>query len=494
MTTMPFRPRTNPANELDPSCGWLRHVGILNDYVRIPYANGSSFASQFLYRELAKRGHQVTVVGPDDPEAVAEDLPPNHVLLDSVPLRNHPGVHLAMPSRQGLQSVRKRGFDLVLGQTCNALMQVGVYLRQTQRIPFLMVNTLHLPSAYVTLVPEFLEESKGVHHVFKEHLVPFAESQSALTYNQSDGLIVLSPGMKRYWRRMGVTVPIHVIPRAVEPKIFDRKPGDDPFPAGATKGGRLLVVCRHVREKSVPRLLEIFAKHVLPKRPDATLTLVGDGPDHEAFKAEAERLGVMDETFWLGERKQTEMVDFYAHADVFTYTSLSETYGQVISEALYCGAPVTAFADDMGVSGQVSSGDDGFLVEPGPDEAAGNAEFGAKVVQLLEDPLLRSSMSWEAKRRARRRGDPGQAIARYYDAFESARDHCHATAPMQRRRSEELVSVARWAGVQGIAYALGFLRPPAEVNRSHTRPPSWTLEGAATKLAEKVEAAKNAAA
>ena len=27
-----------------------KHIGILNDYVRVPYANGSSFASQFLYR------------------------------------------------------------------------------------------------------------------------------------------------------------------------------------------------------------------------------------------------------------------------------------------------------------------------------------------------------------------------------------------------------------------------------------------------------------
>src|ERR1041384_7701119 len=45
---------------------WPERLGILNDYVRIPYANGSSFASQFLYREFKKRGHRVTVIGPDD--------------------------------------------------------------------------------------------------------------------------------------------------------------------------------------------------------------------------------------------------------------------------------------------------------------------------------------------------------------------------------------------------------------------------------------------
>ena len=52
-----------------------RHIGIINDYVKIPYANGSSFASQFLYREFTRRGHDVTVFGPRDPKAVGEELP-----------------------------------------------------------------------------------------------------------------------------------------------------------------------------------------------------------------------------------------------------------------------------------------------------------------------------------------------------------------------------------------------------------------------------------
>src|SRR5262245_36371805 len=77
---------------------WMRRVGLLNDFVRVPHANGSSFASQFLFRELSARGHEVFVVGPRDPDAKPADLPPNHVSVRSVPLRNHPGVHLAMPS------------------------------------------------------------------------------------------------------------------------------------------------------------------------------------------------------------------------------------------------------------------------------------------------------------------------------------------------------------------------------------------------------------
>jgi len=74
---------------------WLRHIGMLNDYVRIPYANGSSFASQFLYREFRAQGHRVTVVGPSDADAHADELPEQYVMLKSLPLRNHPGVFAA---------------------------------------------------------------------------------------------------------------------------------------------------------------------------------------------------------------------------------------------------------------------------------------------------------------------------------------------------------------------------------------------------------------
>jgi hypothetical protein len=43
------------------------------------------------------------------------------------------------------------------------------------------------------------------------------------------------------------------------------------------------------REKPVRRLIEIFARWIVPKLPDAKLTWVGDGPDHDAFQADARR-------------------------------------------------------------------------------------------------------------------------------------------------------------------------------------------------------------
>ena len=456
---------------------WLRRIGLINDYIRIPYANGSSFASQFLYRELASRGRDVTVIGPHDPDALPEELPPHHVALASLPLRNHPGVHLALPTRQGLSALEARDFDLILGQTSNALMDAGTWLRARARVPFVAVNTVHLPSVYNALLPDVLDRSDAVHAVFKNGIVPFAEQQTVSAYNQGDGLVVLSRGLARYWSERGVTVPIHVIPRAIDPRVFDRAATHDPFAPRAKRGGRLIVVCRHVREKGLARLLALLAAHVFPSRPDVTLTLVGDGPEHDGFRALAERLGIADRTFFTGEQPLLSMADYYAHADVFVYTSLSETYGQVVSEALYSGLPVVAFDDAMGVHDQVTNGSDGFLIAPGPREHEANLAFAMAVNSLLASRSMRDAFSKRARTATRARTSAEVCVERYFDAFAAARTHLDRA----RRRGDiepEYVSLARWASVHTLLVGLGMLRPPAIVNRLGAKTPMWNLHAA----------------
>jgi 1,2-diacylglycerol 3-alpha-glucosyltransferase len=452
---------------------WPSHIGLLNDYVRIPYANGSSFASQFLFRELSARGRRVSVIGPADPTARPADLPPDCIALRSGPLRNHPGVRIALPSPGVLREVANRELDLVLGQSGNELIDLGVWLRATRGVPFLAVNTIHLPSVYNVMLPDHLCNKPIVRSLFETRIVPWLERHSARVYNQGDGLIVLSRGLQRYWEALGVRVPIHVIPRAVDPKIFGQPPASDPFDARAVAGQRLLCVCRHAREKGISRLIEIFARYILPNLPNATLTLVGDGLDHDSFQAHARLLGVEERVFFPGEFSVTRIVDFYRHADLFVYASLSETYGQVVSEALSCGLPVVAFADGMGVSDQITSGSDGLLIPNGPSEPSANWCFGSEVVALMRSPGMRRSMAAQAVKLARARSAPDRCIERYLDAFVHARKHCNRTWG----RGDSVSGVeplARWTCINGALIGLGLLRSPAILNRHQRSQPNWT--------------------
>jgi glycosyltransferase involved in cell wall biosynthesis len=448
-----------------------RRIGILNDYVRVPYANGSSFASQLLYREFTARGHDVGVVGPRDPLATDADRPRRHVELPSVPVRMHPGVHMPFPSREALAAVAAQNFDLVLGQTNTGLMNLGIWLRRTRGVPMLCVNTVHLASVYDVILPDMLHESERFKDFCVDKVVPFIEAQAAHMYNASDGLIVLSDGLKRFWEDRGVRVPIYVIPRCIDPSVFDGSERADPFPTSAARGHRLLCICRHTREKSVSRLLRIFAELIAPAVPDATLTLVGDGPDHDVFRAEALELGIADRTFFPGEQSLDEIAGWYQHADVFVYASLSETYGQVIGEALWSGLPTVAFEDGMGVSQQIESGRNGILVPSGPDERASNWRFAGEVAALLREPVRRQALGQSARRLSRERSSVSVTIDRYYEAFAAAREHCLRTRRGSRDRA--IMPIARWAALHAATAALGTLRAPAVVNRNGKRQPGW---------------------
>lgn len=451
----------------------FHHIGLLNDYVRIPYAAGSSFAAQLLHREFSRRGHDVTLIGPRDPTSKPEDLPERTVLFPGIPVRSQPGFYLPLPTFKGLRALSDQRFDILVGQTGSELMDAGVWLRATRGVPLLCVNTSLLAAVYDNLLPESLSSNPSVQRLCHDHLVPFAERACVNVYNQSDGLVVLSKGLERYWRELGVKVPIHVIPRSINPAVVSSRLGPDPYDPRAQRGFRIVVLCRHVREKGLSRILDIFARSIAAEVPEATLTLVGDGADHDSFKARAERLGIKDRCFWPGEFSVEDVRGWYGHGDVFVYASMSETYGQVVSEAMYCGLPVVAFDDQAGVAQQIEHVKDGLLLKPGPDRDAQNLAFGAEVVRLLREPNRRRHFAEAAQRSARQRVEPDRVIAMYYGAFEQARRHRDAVH-VQPGVFEQLRPLARWTAIHSMVGAMSLVRPASVLNRHGRKQPTWS--------------------
>lgn len=459
-------------------------VAILSDFTRIPYANGAVFQTRFLYQELRRCGHQVTVIGPEDPDATPGELPPGTVALPSVPLKTYPGVHLPMPLAPWVFDANRWDFDICFAQTTTLLMEFGVWLRKMKGVPLLCVNTTHLAAAYDVLLPERLSKIEAVHAGLELTLKRPYERLFARIYNESDGLIVLSEGLRTYWRERGVTAPIHVIPRAVQPDNFDRPLGDDPYlahvPAALAGGPRLLCAGRHTREKSQDRIIRIFARHVAAESPDATLTLIGQGPDTEFYRRVAQEEGVASRVLFPGEVPFTRMADYYAYADVFVHGSLSETYGNVMGEALWCGTPTVAFADGMGVSAQIQDGHNGVLLAPGKGDASeseADGAFGRAVCELLSDPQRRARLGGAAARVARERAAPAVVQQKIANAFQHAQDHAAASGlrPMvSRPRALQWFTTFRhfrpWTTVMGSLYLLGHLRPAKPQRRDVAHP------------------------
>jgi glycosyltransferase involved in cell wall biosynthesis len=486
----------SPAKEYGPSVAPFaalaaRHgrplrIAILSDFTRIPYANGAVFQTRFLYQELLRCGHQVTVIGPHDPDTSPDELAPGTVTFPSVPLKTYPGVYLPMPLAPWIFEPDRWNFDICFAQTTTLLLEFGIWLREMKGVPLLCVNTTHLVAAYDVLLPELLAKNEwvqaGVHYTLKRP----CENLFAGMYNRSDGLVVLSEGLRTYWRERGVTTPIHVIPRTVQPEIFDRRLGPDPYTRliedrGLPQSGpRLLCAGRHTREKSQDRIIRIFARQVLLHEPDATLTLVGDGPDTPYYRRVARELGAEHRVLFTGEVPWTAMADLYRYADVFVHASLSETYGNVLGEALWCGTPTVAFADGMGVSSQIQDGINGLLFGPGKGEATereADTAFGQAVVHLIRDPQARARLGTAAAKRSRDRCSPPAVQQRLADAFQHAQDHAVACAlrPVAGRpKLMQWLTTFRharpWSMFNGLVYLSGHLRPAKGKRRERLHP------------------------
>ncbi|MGO8953532.1 MAG: glycosyltransferase family 4 protein [Rhodomicrobium sp.] len=150
---------------------------------------------------------------------------------------------------------------------------------------------------------------------------------------------------------------------------------------------------RTVDRFGLPRPLFLYAGRVaVEKNLDAFLSLdlpgskavVGGGPQLEELKKRYR--GV---TF-TGPKFGQELAEHYASADVFVFPSLTDTFGNVLLEALACGVPVAAF-DVTGPKDIVVNGSVGIL---GGDLR--NAALAALSIDRAACRIYAEQFSWSA--------------------------------------------------------------------------------------------------
>jgi len=228
----------------------------------------------------------------------------------------------------------------------------------------------------------------------------------------SDAVTAVSQYLRRRTlEEFDLGIPIEVIPNFVDTARL--KPLDSDCQAHRNRfaSPQEKIVMHISNFRSLKRCLDVvrvFAQvhRALP----AKLMLIGSGPELSLAKAEADRLGVMDSTWILGQQEAIE--DLLPLADVLLLTSQMESFSLVTLEAMSCAVP-TVTTNVGGLGEVVLDGQTGFLDPVGNIEA-----LSSHVLTILRDQDLAHKMGQAGRKRAQQFFEQSQIVPRYLALYE----------------------------------------------------------------------------
>ncbi len=240
-------------------------------------------------------------------------------------------------------------------------------------------------------------------------------------------------------------VPVTVIPTPVCLEQYaDLQPQRIRAQLRLQQAEMLLYVGRLTGEKNLDFLLRAFAD-IAARRPRARLVLVGTGIHERNLKRLARKLGLKRKVIFVGAVPHQDVRHYAAAADLFVFTSLSDTQGLVLTESLAAGTPVVA----VRAPGPLDVLADGGGVLVSEDEE----EFAQAVVNLLGDRARLRAMREEARRVAQRysiHATVEQLLTVYEQAISDAARH--GWRPL---REQQRISGDTWREIVAQIRALG---------------------------------------
>ncbi len=180
---------------------------------------------------------------------------------------------------------------------------------------------------------------------------------------------------------------LKVVSRGVDTVAYDPAHRNDGLRAQwGLAPNDLAVVCvgRLAHEKNLVLLLKAF-EAIVARNPRARLVLVGDGPMRQELASRCPN------AIFAGQLRGKALAEHYASADLFLMPSLTETFGNVTTEAMASGLPVVAF-NYAAAAALIVESVNGSLVPP--DDADG---FVLAALALAADPQQRQHMGVQAR-------------------------------------------------------------------------------------------------
>ncbi|NCA69842.1 MAG: glycosyltransferase family 1 protein [Sphingobacteriia bacterium] len=317
-----------------------------------PEINGVANTMHHLVEGLAERGHHVRLIRPRQPGLPAQQRTSAITiqLVPGLPIPGYPGLRFGLPVYWRLRRAWESSpMDLVYIATEGPLGHAALAA----------ANALGIPSV------------TGFHTQFQHYGPHYGlglftrqiEETLRQFHNRSDMTLVPTVELRDELSRQGFQ-NVAVFGRGVDLRLFSPQ-RRDPELRRTWGGGEDTLILMHVGrlapEKNLALALRAYAT-IRATRPETRLVLIGDGPERERIQLDH------PEILCLGAKSGEDLARHYASGDLFLFPSLTETYGNVVAEALASGLPVIAF-DYAAARSLIRAGHNGSSV-PFGDEAA----------------------------------------------------------------------------------------------------------------------------
>ena len=244
--------------------------------------------------------------------------------------------------------------------------------------------------------------TSGIYHTdFPQYVRILTEDSSLETltwtymkwfYDQLDLIYVNSESYRAAWIERGIApAKFQILPRGLDTALFHPSRRQSGFwqKYGIAPGKTVLVyVGRVSKEKDLDMIVAAWPKW---REHNAAVAIVGDGP----YQKELRQL--LPEAAFTGYLSGLELAQAFASSDVFLFPSTTDTFGNVVLEALASGLP-NVVSDQGGPRDLIVDGGTGYITR-----AHDGADFCGAVQKLIVDPELRTKMGMDAHRTVQQR-------------------------------------------------------------------------------------------
>jgi glycosyltransferase involved in cell wall biosynthesis len=333
-----------------------------------PEVNGVARTIGVMVEGLRTRGHVVQLIrprqGPSDSPPALPGL--ETVLRPGMPLPRYSELRMGLPSKRALLRMwRARRPDVVQVVTEGPLGSSALAAAKKLGIP---------------VVSEFHTNF----HTYSEHyglglFTGLVSGHLRRLHNRADCTLVPTGEMKERLAAAGYH-ELAVVGRGIDLDLFRPSRRSGALRASWGAGEQDLVVL-HVGRLAPEKNLRLFVKATEAMRavtPRLRVVVVGDGPEGAALRASHR------EFVFAGMRSGAPLAEHYASADVFLFPSLTETFGNVTTEAMASRLAVVAF-DYAAARQYIRHRSSGLLAPFGEPDG-----FVAAAQELAADPRLRA--------------------------------------------------------------------------------------------------------